>query len=631
MDNNNVLEAVKDFLMENLPRSVERLSKARGPSHTLSNIPELRLLVLIRDVVDEMKQRRPHDALEEDYPLLMKLDQENPFDKRVGRDSLRNLALNDFELLCYEVCVEIEQRYINRPPSPEPQRQAPVLPLSRKPNPNAGRWQVRNALEGDWSDSDVSLDGDSEDEGALSSFSDTPQEIIIGNRTQERLEDNQTDTELEVVCNKLMKIFQDRSRYKVLLGYRDLEAQAVLNLLQNLLDSPFVRSAKLKKELAVAIQRLSKKSALYPDCFVLKDISIEKAKDGSIHALSSGKFGDVWKGTLQGQDVCLKVMRVYRNSKIHELLKAFSCEAVLWGQLQHANVLPFYGVYHLEHSTYNRICLVSPWMENGNVDEYLARETNADRMSLIRDVASGLKYLHGQNIVHGDLKGANVLVHCSGRACLADFGLSTIRDPEVMAMTTSSSSSGCGGTIRWMAPELLSSHDTDDPISTKATDIYAFAGVSYEVFTGHIPFYEVFRDQTVILKIHRGERPTRPNPEIFSRNGMTEGIWRLMQDCWLTSPKDRPTASDVLARLTIIRKLAKRSRGVRTQTPPSGRSTPTQSNLQRQSSPAQRKPLLSPNLFRASFAEAANLEGQLKRKDLLRLLDVSMEPLLDYD
>ncbi|KAJ3576723.1 hypothetical protein NP233_g239 [Leucocoprinus birnbaumii] len=547
MDNNNVLEAVKDFLMENLPRSVERLSKARGPSRTLSNIPELRFLALTRDVVDEMKQRRPHDALEEDYPLLIKLNQENPSDKRVGRDSLRNLALNDFELLCYE-----------------PQRQTPILPLSRKPNPNAGRWQVRNALEGDWSDSDASLDGDSEDEGALLSPSDTSQENIIGNRTQERSEDNQTERELEIVCNKLMKIFQDRSRYKVLLGYRDLEAQAVLNLLQNLLDSPCVRSAKLKKELAVAIQRLSKKSALYPDCFVLKDISIEKAKDGSIHALSSGKFGDVWKGTFQGQDVCLKVMRVYRNSKIHELLKAFSCEAVLWGQLQHTNVLPFYGVYHLEHSTHNRLCLVSPWMENGNVDEYLAREPNADRMSLIKDVASGLKYLHGQNIVHGDLKGANVLVHSSGRACLADFGLSTIRDPEVMAMTTSSSSSGCGGTIRWMAPELLSSHDTDDPISTKATDIYAFAGVSYE---------------------------------------------------------DRPTASDILARLTIIRKLAKKSRVIRTQTPPSGRSTPTQSNSQRQLSLVLTKPLLSPNLFRASFAQAANLEGQLRRRDLLRLLD----------
>ncbi len=42
-----------------------------------------------------------------------------------------------------------------------------------------------------------------------------------------------TSTEFNLVCGKLMGIFQDRSRYKLLLGYRDLEAQAVLDLLQN--------------------------------------------------------------------------------------------------------------------------------------------------------------------------------------------------------------------------------------------------------------------------------------------------------------------------------------------------------------------------------------------------------------
>ncbi|KXN82740.1 Ephrin type-A receptor 2 [Leucoagaricus sp. SymC.cos] len=611
--------------------AIERLSKSRGPSQSLPNLPEPGLKTLIYDIAREMKIRRPQDSLETLYPFLSKLTfgEDNASGLQIGRKWLSTLALNDFELLCYEICVEIERRYLNPPTPSEPERKvASPLPAATKPNPTqaARRWQVRNAMAGDWSESDVSLDSDSESEALDFGLSDTSQETVLC-RDSPGSRDEKTNMELETVCDKLMKIFRDRSRYKLLLGYRDLEAQAVLNLLQNLLDSPRVKSTKLKKELAVAIQRLSKKSALYPECFVLKDVSIQKNSDGSIHTISSGKFGDVWRGTMQDQDVCLKVMRVYRNSKIHDY--TFSCEAVLWGQLQHGNVLPFYGVYRLEHPTHSRICLVSPWMQNGNVDEYLVKEPNADRIVLIRDVASGLKYLHTQNIVHGDLKGANVLVNSSGKACLADFGLSTIRDPEVIALTTSSSPSGCGGTIRWMAPEPLGSYDTDEPVNTKKSDIYAFAGVSYEVFTGHVPFYEVFRDQTVILKINRGERPSRPDREVFLKSGMTEGIWQLMQDCWSTEPANRPTASEILNRLNTIRKTTRKSRAVSTRTPPSGRSTPTQGqrippSLQRSASS------LSPNLFRASFAQEANLEGQLKRKDFLRLLDVSTEPLLDY-
>lgn len=89
-------------------------------------------------------------------------------------------------------------------------------------------------MDGDWSDSDASVDGGtSEDEAYLSSFSDTSQETVLCRGSADSDDEPaKTIVALELVCVKLMKIFQDRSRYKLLLGYRDLEAQAVLNLLQ---------------------------------------------------------------------------------------------------------------------------------------------------------------------------------------------------------------------------------------------------------------------------------------------------------------------------------------------------------------------------------------------------------------
>lgn len=145
-----------------------------------------------------------------------------------------------------------------------------------------------------------------------------------------------------------------------------------------------------------------------------------------------------------------------------------------------------------------------------------------------------------------------------------------------------------------------------------------------------MPFYEVFRDQTVILKISRGERPSRPDQSAFSRNGLTESIWKLMQDCWLTEPEDRPTASEILFRLTQIHKRNVKIRTTTHQASSSGRSTPSAPEGS-SSSGAQEKPSLSPLSFRASFSQTANLENQLRRKELLRLLDLSTGPLLDYN
>lgn len=85
-------------------------------------------------------------------------------------------------------------------------------------------------------------------------------------------------------------------------------------------------------------------------------------------------------------------------------------------------------------------------MENGNSIEYLKRNPDADRMRILREVASGVDYLHtcSSNVIHGDLRGVssrtdeapliltmhhqvNVLISASGRARISDFGLSKVR------------------------------------------------------------------------------------------------------------------------------------------------------------------------------------------------------------
>ncbi|KAF8170301.1 kinase-like domain-containing protein, partial [Mycena galopus ATCC 62051] len=148
-------------------------------------------------------------------------------------------------------------------------------------------------------------------------------------------------------------------------------------------------------------------------------------------------------------------------------------EALIWRQLSHPNLLPFFGLYMLD----NRLSLVSPWMDNGDLKHFLNNGlSDVDRVSLITDVVMGLDYLHSKHVVHGDLKTPNILVTPSGRACIADFGLSTIVD-ELSLKMTFSTHSGRAGTVRYQAPELLMN---ERPIHF-GSDVYAFACVSYEV------------------------------------------------------------------------------------------------------------------------------------------------------
>lgn len=62
--------------------------------------------------------------------------------------------------------------------------------------------------------------------------------------------------------------------------------------------------------------------------------------------------------------------------------QAFSREAVVWRQLSHPNLLPFYGVFYLGDRN-DRLCLVSPCMKNGNIIEFLQQNPGAERLPLV--------------------------------------------------------------------------------------------------------------------------------------------------------------------------------------------------------------------------------------------------------
>ncbi|KLO04993.1 kinase-like protein, partial [Schizopora paradoxa] len=125
------------------------------------------------------------------------------------------------------------------------------------------------------------------------------------------------------------------------------------------------------------------------------------------------------------------------------------------------------------------VALVSPWMRHGNLLNYVRCNEDASRSRLLRQVATGLLFLHSIGIIHGDLKCNNIMVSDEGNAQISDFGLGTV---DFAGAQSASLSSVSEGNPRWSAPEIIVSKQSDGKIRrTCESDVYAFGMTALEV------------------------------------------------------------------------------------------------------------------------------------------------------
>jgi len=333
----------------------------------------------------------------------------------------------------------------------------------------------------------------------------------------------------------------------LLLGRED--APIALDVLLTLL----AKSSRLEKDQLrkLAVQILEVHDRL-PDSLVL-----EKVERVGADAAFSGQFSDIFRGKYEGKDVALKRLRAYLMfsgpSKTH-LKQEFYGEALIWKTLSHPNVLPLLGI--TEDVFQHTPCTVLPWMENGHILHHLQTlkerndvPGNAYRIRVnewMRQVASGLVYLHGEGVIHGSLRATNILIDSDGNVQLTDFGMTRIS--ETVQETYASMPDG---TVRWQAPELVDPDMFNISSSgpTYASDVYSFACVFIELYTLKPPFAGM-SDYQVAARIVKGVRP--PRPSLPDNGTMSEDIWALVTQCWASKPEQRPTTQGVLERMTFI-------------------------------------------------------------------------------
>ncbi|KAG1884569.1 kinase-like domain-containing protein [Suillus subluteus] len=261
---------------------------------------------------------------------------------------------------------------------------------------------------------------------------------------------------------------------------------------------------------------------------------------------ASGGLGDVykciWNSGASSDEVAVKSPR-FPNLSDREFVrinKNLDREIGIWATLKHQYVLPLHGTVDQQFGPCR--ALVSPWMPNGTLNSYLNRvhETLSmmDRLLLLKQIAEGLQYLHGQDVIHGDLTNNNVLVAADGSPRLADFGISNIMAQSNPAFSYHT------GAVRWIAPELLDPPE-DQPIqcATKSTDIYALGGIMLQVLYGKQPYWWLKSAIHVISAKFKHVEPIDSSIDIQPNH------LDFMRRCWSTAKEVRPSVEEVINHL----------------------------------------------------------------------------------
>eukprot|EP00873_Tetraselmis_striata_P018748 jgi/Tetstr1/439012/TSEL_027504.t1 len=206
--------------------------------------------------------------------------------------------------------------------------------------------------------------------------------------------------------------------------------------------------------------------------------------------LGSGGFGKVYRGALpDGTDIAIK--RLDDNSMQGHT--QFLVEIRTMMDCSHPNVLRLVGFCR----QVGHRCIVSELMPGGSLADVLRKANEPGnavelpwkrRVKLALDSARGMAYLHASNppIVHRDLKSTNILVDGTGRAVIADFGMTRLFDtaPGALHVTTR-----LIGTHGYIAPEYIYTGSL-----TPKADVYSFGVVMLELLTG-LPAIDTNRGQ----------------------------------------------------------------------------------------------------------------------------------------
>uniref|UniRef100_A0A6B2L8V8 Protein kinase domain-containing protein n=1 Tax=Arcella intermedia TaxID=1963864 RepID=A0A6B2L8V8_9EUKA len=245
--------------------------------------------------------------------------------------------------------------------------------------------------------------------------------------------------------------------------------------------------------------------------------------DLQIHEMiGSGSFAAVHRGYWRKTEVAVKMLQ----SKVKNEKSSFLKETTLMLNLRHPNIVSLMGVVWSP-----RLCIITEFCTRGDVAQvmldpaYIVEPEHIRRICL--DTCRGMTYLHGENVIHRDLKARNLLIDKDWNVKVADFGLARSFNEQPGTMTA------CG-TPTHAAPEVIKHLHY-----TTQADVYSFGICIWEMCVRQEPYESIPGFQVIVAVATKRMRPKIP-PTIDS-------TWAsLIRRCWAEDPDSRPQFQELV-------------------------------------------------------------------------------------
>ncbi|XP_049776476.1 kinase suppressor of Ras 2 [Schistocerca cancellata] len=278
------------------------------------------------------------------------------------------------------------------------------------------------------------------------------------------------------------------------------------------------------------------------------DIPFDELKMGE--PIGTGRFGTVYRGNWHG-DVAIKVLNTHHLDD-EKTLEAFKLEVATFRKTRHENLVLFMGACMKPP----RLAIVTSMCKGMTLYTHIhlrKDKFNMNKTTIVaQQISQGMGYLHARGIIHKDLKSKNIFLE-NGKVVITDFGLFSVtklcygnRKGDGLSIPP--------GWLCYLAPEIVRSlrarqkPDEEELPFTKASDVYAFGTVWYELLCGEWPF-KAQPPEAIIWQVGKGMKQSLANLQA------SRDVKDILMLCWSFRPSDRP---DFTLLLKTLEKLPKK-------------------------------------------------------------------------